>query len=531
MSNARPWLAVVVLALAATLVPAHAQQPQLALGTVVQLVGTSHLWFADEQGILHWGGDTRALTGRHIDWQNRATVSLEQLRSLPHGDPWLSAGLLKDGDPIYLVKWESEWPLPQLRHIQSIADVELFGINANNYGRFVLDKAAWEARYGMSADGLQRAALAPAAFAPVATISTPTPAPVTFLGPQPITLAPARWTGKAEAWEIQVLGVDTDAWPENWHHHQLNDPPPAGYRQLTIAVKLENLGTRVETLLLDDLQDSRGRTYTDYHYSCGAIPNRLRSTQVSPGEARIGNICFQVPSDRTGFTLIPGMTLRGNPLQVTGTAALPAPSALQLALLATPTPPIFRDNPPIQPNPTPTISHIPGEQRHNPAPLGTGVEIEGGWRITVLAIYPDYEARIRQFRGTVYNPARPGYKLFVVTLRAEWLRDTRPPSPDGLLRPSGPPLQLETIGQSNVYEFNWCAAHRNEATPEQDFPEHGILPGEQIEGSVCFEVRQDDVDSLVLIHDPYGLNPLGTIHPSDIPYLPPEWRRWWWKLH
>ena len=26
--------------------------------------GTPHLWFADEHGVLHWGGDTRALAGQ-----------------------------------------------------------------------------------------------------------------------------------------------------------------------------------------------------------------------------------------------------------------------------------------------------------------------------------------------------------------------------------------------------------------------------------------------------------------------------------
>lgn len=75
-------------------------QGTFAPGTVVQLQGTPHLWFTDDHGVLHWGGDTRALAGRHIDWRSRATVSLDRLRELPRGDPWLSAGLLKDGDPI-----------------------------------------------------------------------------------------------------------------------------------------------------------------------------------------------------------------------------------------------------------------------------------------------------------------------------------------------------------------------------------------------------------------------------------------------
>ena len=47
-----------------------------------------------------------------------------------------------------------------LFHIQAIGDVELFGINGGNYGRFVVDRPTWEARFGRSVAGLQRSALA-----------------------------------------------------------------------------------------------------------------------------------------------------------------------------------------------------------------------------------------------------------------------------------------------------------------------------------------------------------------------------------
>ena len=167
MNTARLRVLVLVVGvfLLGSLAPVQAQGA-FAHGTVVALQGTPHLWFADEHGVLHWGGDTRALAGKHIAWSNRVEVSLDQLRTLPVGDPWLSAGLLKDGDPIYLVKWETEWPLPQLLHIQSIGDVELFGINGSNYGNFVIDRPAWEARYGISAAGLQRGVLAAATAPP-----------------------------------------------------------------------------------------------------------------------------------------------------------------------------------------------------------------------------------------------------------------------------------------------------------------------------------------------------------------------------
>ncbi len=137
-------------------------QGAFAHGTVLALQGTPHLWFADEHGVLHWGGDTRALSGKHVNWNDRRDVSLAELQAYPIGDPWLSAGLLKDGDPIYQVKWESEWPLPKLLHIQSIKDVELFGIDGSNYGNYVIDRAAWEQRYGIDAARLERSPLASA---------------------------------------------------------------------------------------------------------------------------------------------------------------------------------------------------------------------------------------------------------------------------------------------------------------------------------------------------------------------------------
>ena len=141
-------------------IAAGGQDNKLSLGTVISLRGTPHLWFADAQGVLHWGGDTRALAGRQISWSDRVEVSLEELKVLPIGDPWLSAGLLKVGNPIYLAKWETEWTEPKLLHIQSIGDVEIFGIDGSNYGNFVLGRRTWEAAHGFSFDALERSALA-----------------------------------------------------------------------------------------------------------------------------------------------------------------------------------------------------------------------------------------------------------------------------------------------------------------------------------------------------------------------------------
>ncbi len=133
------------------------------VGTPIRLEGTPHLFLVSaDYPQLHWVGDTRALSKHPVFWDQQKTWPYWVFRrwgSVWVGDPYLTAGLLKDGDPIYLVKWEQNWTEPRLYHIQSIEDVELFGINARNYGNFILEKAAWEAKYGFDADTLQRSPL------------------------------------------------------------------------------------------------------------------------------------------------------------------------------------------------------------------------------------------------------------------------------------------------------------------------------------------------------------------------------------
>src|SRR3989442_1100613 len=100
------WLSIVVIAMSFgwSATPAAAAQCALTPGSVVQLVGTPHLFIVDGRRILHWGGDTRALAGQIIDWNSWCPVGLTELRAMPRGDPWLSSGLPKIGEPIYLSK-------------------------------------------------------------------------------------------------------------------------------------------------------------------------------------------------------------------------------------------------------------------------------------------------------------------------------------------------------------------------------------------------------------------------------------------
>ena len=237
-------LAVALVALSLT----AAAPKSLAPGAVVGLAGTPHLWIADSAGVLHWGGDTRALAGKHVNWSDRRDVSLTELQTLPIGDPWLSAGLLKDGDPIYLVKWETEWPQPQLLHIQSIKDVELFGIDGSNYGNFVLDKATWEQRYGIDAGSLPRDRLA-AAVAVSAPPAVSPPPDTSWTGvPAVAPGAVHRVQDGAETWEVTVLeSVRGQAFEDRIAQHKRSysayRPPPAGQENIGVQIRVKFVGS------------------------------------------------------------------------------------------------------------------------------------------------------------------------------------------------------------------------------------------------------------------------------------------------
>ncbi len=171
------WRGIGLFALAITLLlgspVAHADTPAVSPGAVVVLRGTAHIWVADDDGVLHWVGDTRAFAGKRVDWDAKREVTREEITQYRRGGPWLSSGLLKLADPIYLVKWETSESSPTLLHIQSIADVELFGISGDNWGTLVYDQALWERRFGISAASLARGILAP-----VASLAA-SPSPVT----------------------------------------------------------------------------------------------------------------------------------------------------------------------------------------------------------------------------------------------------------------------------------------------------------------------------------------------------------------
>jgi hypothetical protein len=169
----RSTTSLFALALAAAMAAAPvglaaAADTPAAAGSVVALDGTANLWIADAQGTLHLAGDTRAVTGKAVNWQDRTRVSLDTLRGAQMGTPWLSLPLVRIGDALYLPKWESDAAAPTLYRVTAPADLPLYGLDPNDATTVILDQPAWEQRSGLAVASLAKADLASLVAAPPA---------------------------------------------------------------------------------------------------------------------------------------------------------------------------------------------------------------------------------------------------------------------------------------------------------------------------------------------------------------------------
>lgn len=145
---------------------AEAAPAPLSAGQLVYLRDTPHVWIADQQGVLHWVGDSLALRGRTVDWASLREVTRQELLQYPRGGPFVSAGFVTEGHNVFLARWEQWEPLPRLLLVGSPADLSLFGINGTNYGSLLFPLERWEQLIGIPAASLRRGKLAPTTPAP-----------------------------------------------------------------------------------------------------------------------------------------------------------------------------------------------------------------------------------------------------------------------------------------------------------------------------------------------------------------------------
>lgn len=165
-----------------------------------------------------------------------------------------------------------------------------------------------------------RCTMAVGGAAPTPTGPSPTPTP-TPTG----TAAPAAGAGLTRnnpvpfgrtltvppGWDITVVDVDWDAWPEVHAENMFNDPPEEGYRMVMVTVRAKNsqAGDEPDTIWDSDFEmvGSRNILYQTFDRSCGVIPDDLWA-EVFPGGTVQGNVCFQAGINEANLLLIAALT-------------------------------------------------------------------------------------------------------------------------------------------------------------------------------------------------------------------------------
>ena len=139
---------------------------------------------------------------------------------------------------------------------------------------------------------------------------TPTPLPSTGDGSKRSSPIPYGQKFEAGNFDMQITGVDEDAWPEILAENQFNDPPDTGYRYVMWTINVENKrGSVDDDLYISDYSfnvvGSLGVKYptSDLKSYCGVIPEDL-SASLYLGGTTEGNVCFAVPIDETGLTFL-----------------------------------------------------------------------------------------------------------------------------------------------------------------------------------------------------------------------------------
>ena len=143
-----------------------------------------------------------------------------------------------------------------------------------------------------------------------AVVSVPTAAPTGGDGSRRSRPIAYGERFQAGVFDIQIVPVDTDAWPEIQAENQFNDPPPAGKRFVLWTVQIWNQrGSFDEPEVAWEygfqLVGNRGVEYTPAGESCGYTPSSLFE-RLYLGGSGTGTICVAVPIDEVGD----GLTLR-----------------------------------------------------------------------------------------------------------------------------------------------------------------------------------------------------------------------------
>lgn len=135
-------------------------------------------------------------------------------------------------------------------------------------------------------------------------------------GDSPSNPIPLGEAGSLNGWQLRVVGMTTDATADVLAFADYNKPPIDGFQYAMATVEVTRTAQTPGRFYADSLAvfGASGVGYQPWYHSCGEIPGGMPYTDVFPGGALGGTICWQVRSeDASTLVLYTDATVLGGP--------------------------------------------------------------------------------------------------------------------------------------------------------------------------------------------------------------------------
>ncbi len=288
----------------------------------------------------------------------------------------------------------------------------------------------------------------------------------TFEDPVP----PGVWAGVGDV-EVVVLAVDVEATDAVLAENEFNDPPAEGSRFVVWSVAVANAGEEATLSLGEVLFSVVGPSAVAYdiYAGCGVVPDELDVFRdVFPGGSLEGNICWEVSDDDAD-----ALVLLADEFSVDGerTVFAAADSAV----------PVSVEHPtPATPDPDGPVG-----SRGNPHLTGETVDI-GDWDVTVTEVVADATDAVLA-ENEFNDPPDDGHQFMTVGITATYTGTASDTLGFSVLFKAVGPLAVSYATDDS------CGVIPDELDSYSE-----VFPGGQLSGNVCWSVRSEEVDDVVM---------------------------------
>ena len=289
---------------------------------------------------------------------------------------------------------------------------------------------------------------------------------------------PAGETVRVGGWDITVLSATPDATDAVLAASPDNDPPAEGHQFYVAEVAATYQGRESEQLAaglrLRAVGDSSVAYDITNHY-CGVVPDGEKPhIEVFPGGSLRVSLCWEIRSEDADSLVFlvddPFPFERERNFRERLFIALPR-AGLSFA-----------------PPPARRVAIEDGDvgTRGNPIPAGETVAV-GDWDVTVLSATPDAtDAVLAESQSN--DPPAEGHQFYMAEVAVTYT---------GIYDDLWAGVRFKLVGDSSIAYYSGVCGE----TPDEFRHFVEVSTGESQRGHVCWEVRSEDVGSLVLIAD------------------------------